>query len=499
MPAVLRLDSISFSFHDAVPLLVAASCEFHRGWTALVAPNGAGKTTVLRLLHRELFPDEGHITVSPRHARVAWCRQRAEECTNEIEALVRGPRASGRRWLGRLRLEAAQLNRWPTLSPGERRRWQVAAALATKPDILLLDEPTDHLDGDAREILLSALRAFEGVGILVSHDRALLGALATTTVRLHQGKLDARHCSFEEATHAWENENETNRRTREKLRREDRKLRRRLGQRKNDLRSADASVGRRKRSKGRGDSESRSMAASIKAQRGAARLSRESGVLRDQLKRQGDAIDAVRFDKVIGGDIRLAFRASETDPIAGLHQGALLAGSAVVVRDISLDVHRHTRAWIEGPNGSGKSTLLRALRDSARLPDARVLHLPQELEDTAVAELMERLHSADASERGRLLSLAATLGADAEHLLGTESPSPGEARKLWLAEGLARGVAACLLDEPTNHLDLPAIGRLEAALAAYPGALVLVSHDPVFGRACTEERWTITDGRIQRR
>ena len=98
--------------------------------------------------------------------------------------------------------------------------------------------------------------------------------------------------------------------------------------------------------------------------------------------------------------------------------------------------------------------------------------------------------------RGRVLSILAGLGVDPDRLLASECPSPGEARKLWLAWGLAREVWAVVLDEPTNHLDLPSIERLEDTLAEYAGALLLVSHDDALARRVTTTRWAIEDGRV---
>jgi ATPase subunit of ABC transporter with duplicated ATPase domains len=97
-----------------------------------------------------------------------------------------------------------------------------------------------------------------------------------------------------------------------------------------------------------------------------------------------------------------------------------------------------------------------------------------------------------------VLSIVAALGVAPDRLLATARPSPGEARKLLIARGLGSQAWGLVLDEPTNHLDLPALERLEAALAAYPGALLLVTHDDAFARACTTSRWRIEGGRIER-
>ena len=111
--------------------------------------------------------------------------------------------------------------------------------------------------------------------------------------------------------------------------------------------------------------------------------------------------------------------------------------------------------------------------------------------------MLEELQESAAPEQGRVLSIVAALGVDPEALLASARPSPGEARKLALAFGLARQVWALVLDEPTNHLDLPSIERIEAALADYPGALVIVTHDDAFARRCTDTVWELRDGRVR--
>jgi ATPase subunit of ABC transporter with duplicated ATPase domains len=99
--------------------------------------------------------------------------------------------------------------------------------------------------------------------------------------------------------------------------------------------------------------------------------------------------------------------------------------------------------------------------------------------------------------RGRLGQLVDALGIDPDRATRSTSPSPGETRKLALALGLVREPQVILLDEPTNHLDLDSTERLEAALAGYPGALVVISHDARFAEALCDTTWTIADGTVR--
>jgi ATPase subunit of ABC transporter with duplicated ATPase domains len=106
------------------------------------------------------------------------------------------------------------------------------------------------------------------------------------------------------------------------------------------------------------------------------------------------------------------------------------------------------------------------------------------------------VRSLGGEDRACVLTLVAALGGDPERILATDSPSPGEARKLKLAFGLGTQVWAMVLDEPTNHLDIPAIERLEDALAEYPGAMLMVTHDEALANRCTSIQWRIQDQHV---
>jgi len=96
----------------------------------------------------------------------------------------------------------------------------------------------------------------------------------------------------------------------------------------------------------------------------------------------------------------------------------------------------------------------------------------------------------------RVFELVAALGTDPEQLIVSADSSPGEACRLEITLGLACCVRLVALDEPTDHLDLPSVERLEAALADYPGALVVVIHDEAFAQATCDERWHLEDGEL---
>ncbi len=153
---------------------------------------------------------------------------------------------------------------------------------------------------------------------------------------------------------------------------------------------------------------------------------------------------------------------------------------------------------IVGPNGAGKSTLLAHLR-RLLATDLSVLDIPQEVEPDAREALVARVTALSPAERGQVLSTVAQLNSEPDRILEGGRTSPGELRKLMLAEGMLRAPELIIMDEPTNHLDLHSTEALERALAAYPGALLLVSHDHAFLRACTTRTWRVEGGAVSER
>jgi len=490
MPS-LALAGVTFAYAGAAPIITDLDLRLEGGWSGLVGANGAGKTTLLRLAAGELVPDSGSLVVQPRAAGRILCAQEVETMAPDIAAFAASETPLARELVGRLRLSPVDLDRWPTLSPGERKRWQIGAALAAEPLVLLLDEPTNHLDGEARDLLVAALAEFRGVGLVVSHDRALLNRLTRFTVRFHGGVVRLWRGGYDQARLAWEAEEAQRRAQHAGLRTEERRLRERLAEARRRREGAARQINAGRRAKNKRDHDAKSMLAKNVARMAEAREARVVAVVRRQLERTQDEAASYRFERELGRSLFVDYEAAPVSPILSLQLAQLQAGGRLLLSDLRLAVRRDSRIRIAGPNGSGKSTLLAALVRGARVAADRLLWLPQELSAAESGALVERVKALAPGERGRVLSLVAAFGVDPERVLQTLRPSPGEARKLFLAFGLGRRVWGLVLDEPTNHLDLPSIQRLEDALSQYPGALVLVSHDDAFARRCTTETWDL--------
>ncbi|HVJ92671.1 MAG TPA: ATP-binding cassette domain-containing protein [Labilithrix sp.] len=477
-----------------------ASFVLTPGFYGLVGANGAGKTTLLRVLAGELAAHQGSVAVRPPDATVVFCPQGVDELSDDVRALSSMHDGLAAELKGRLMLEADELDRWPTLSPGERKRWQIAAALVREPDVLLLDEPTNHLDVGARARLTSALRRFRGIGVVVSHDRQLLEELPRAILRVHDGTVALHAGRYSIARAAWEEARREVEDSHARAKARVHAVERRLDAVRRTQEATSRGVATRSRMKGPRDHDAKSMGSKVVARWADARAGRTVHVVRDELAKARAAVPTIERDRTLGGKIFATYERAPNAVLFHLDVPELRAGTHLVLRDVRVTIGREDRVRITGENGAGKTTLLRALLTSQKADD-RLCYLPQELAKEEVMTLMTHLRGASGEERGRVLSVFSALGSDPERILGRSSSaaatlSPGEARKLALAFGLGRLARALVLDEPTNHLDLPTIERLEQALEGYPGAVVLVTHDDAFAAAVTSRTLHVEHGLV---
>ncbi len=496
MPSV-HFKRVSFRYSSAVPVIVEASFDLGPGWVGVVGANGGGKSTLLRLVSGDLASDGGSIRVEPVAPGAVLCPQEVGAIDDLIRALAASRDGVGRRILGELQLEPDELERWSTLSPGERKRWQIGAALAAEPEVLLLDEPTNHLDGYARTILTNALLRYRGVGMVVSHDRAFLNMLTTKTIRVDHGTVETWNGSYDVARDAWEARSRERYQSYEGAKSEKRKLERRVADQRRAAETKRAKHRRTLRQAGPKDHDARSVEAKGRHEAGEATGARRLQTTQSAAERAAEKVASFEMRREIGRSFFFDYVPAGRRRLL-TYAGPLQAGPRLIAAEVTVDVDREDRIWLRGPNGAGKTTLLAALRNAGNLLPDRLLHLPQELTRDDAARVHAELEAMPAGEKARVCNLVAALGVDPDRLLMSARLSPGEARKLVMAMGMASRAWCLLLDEPTNHLDLPSIERLEEAVAGYPGAVVVVTHDDDFAAATTTTTWHLEDGTLTR-
>ena len=485
------------------PLLRNVSFKLERrDRLTLAGRNGAGKTTLLRMLSGEASVDFGELMLA-KGAKLALHDQRPprdrglslrdyvlggapelvaierelatieqsmadgahDEATLDryARAQARLEHAGGYNWRDRALAtlhglgfrEGSDLDRQlDTFSGGELTRASLGRALAGDPDLLLLDEPTNHLDIASLEWLEQHLVSLDAAIVLVAHDRWFLEAVGTSVLELEGG----RGKFFSGTWHAWR---------REKAARE-----LALGR---AIERQQAEIERLERFVTRFRAGTRARQAQSRAKR-------------------LDKMDRLSRDPADSATLDFNFKAPERSGrvIFELEDASIVAGDKQLLEAAELWLERGEHVSIVGANGTGKTTLIETLAGQRELAEGKlrtghnvkVGYLSQHAEELNAGQartVLEATQHATKLTPGKARALLGGFlfsGEDAEKPL--DGLSGGERRRLSLAilmNGTPTPPNVLILDEPTNHLDLESREALEAALAAFPGSLLLVSHD----------------------
>jgi len=522
MSPLITLDGLSFQTPDGRLLLDNLALAFGAERTGLVGRNGVGKTTLFRLLLGELSPSAGSVTV---RGRIGVLRQALAPdpglsvagllgVSDALARLARIEAGEGDEadfaeadWALEARLDQALAQvglagldlsrRAASLSGGEATRARLARVLAAEPDLILLDEPTNNLDAEARTLVAQVLRGWRGGAVVISHDRGLLREmdriveLTSLGGRVYGGNYDLYAARKADELAAAARELEAAERVAAAVEREAQAAREKQARR-------DA-AGRRFAAKG---SEPKILlgAQARRAEATAGRGSRLADRQRDEAAEQlAEAQGRVERLRNLAFDLPSAGLAAGKGVLAFDGVGFAYPGGRQLLDDLSFRIAGPERVAVTGPNGTGKTSLIRlAAGELAPISGRVVLGVPVALLDqqTAVLRAGETLVDAfqrlnpEASENAARGALARFLfrNTAADKLVG--SLSGGERLRAALACVLMGGrpPQLLILDEPTNHLDLESIAAVEAAVAGYDGALMVVSHDPDFLAAVGVQR-----------
>ena len=362
-----------------------------------------------------------------------------------------------------------------TFSGGELTRASLGRALAGDPDLLLLDEPTNHLDVESLEWLERELTTIDAAVVLVAHDRWFLESVTTAVLELEGG----RGLYFAGQWHQWRIERAARAQAAAK-----------------SVHRVGADIERLERF------VERFRAKKNKAKQAQAKLTQIGRLEEERKKAAGELENLTQRRRTLGFEFLKPARTGRiVVEIEGLR---LSAGGKQLLDSSSLVIERGEHIALVGPNGSGKTTLLETLVGN-RTPDGGVTRLGHGVEPAYFSQ-----HDAELDERGSVIDCAVSMTdltrPQAMQLLGrflfsgyAEQDKPvsvlsgGERRRLSLAVIVASGANFLILDEPTNHLDLESREALEAALEAFPGALLLVSHDRALLDAVAERTVAIEE------
>src|SRR5262249_20511072 len=473
----------------------------------LVGRNGAGKTTLFRIIAGEISPERGQVDFPPR-SRIGRLAQEAPDGSGSLLDVVLAADSERARLLAQARTERDPLSiaeiqtrladigahaapapaaailaglgfshpeqqrPCAEFSGGWRMRVALAAALFAEPDLLLLDEPTNYLDLEATLWLKEHVARYPRSVILISHDRDLLDDAIDWILHLERGKLGLYRGGYT----AFERQ----RRERQAL----------------DLKLAKKQ-----------DAERRRLTAFVDRFRAKATKARQAQS-RLKLLAKLEPVAAVVAEEVRPIEIPAPAKPL-SPPIIALDDVAVgYEPGRPVLRRLTLRIDDDDRIALLGANGNGKSTLAKLI--AGRLaPTSGRMTRPQRLKVGYFAQhQLDELNAAESAYAHLRRVMPDALEAKVRAHAGavgfpgaladtpTGELSGGEKARLLLGLATFSEPHLVVLDEPTNHLDIDSRSALIAAINAYPGAVVLVSHDRHLIEACADRLWLAANGQI---
>ncbi|MBB1310619.1 ABC-F family ATP-binding cassette domain-containing protein [Pseudoalteromonas sp. SR41-8] len=510
----LHIHNLSYQHPDGQTQFKQLSFSINEKLTAIIGANGSGKSILLSILANQQQPSTGHVEFSG--TRVLISQQQLSEqhlqtssstiaqllgVDKKLAALNRIEQGSCHEadfnlinddWLCEqyykqqllaLAIDTSLNQPIKHLSGGQQRRLMLFCALQTKPDLLILDEPSNHLDQSAKQWLIDQLHAFKGQVIVVSHDRQLLNQCDAIIELSSQG------VHYETGNYEHFNEQKTRQQTAltKQINNLDKERQKHLQQTQLNREKAQqrAAQGNKKRNttsqpKVMLDFKKNSAQASKGASERLASAKHEALTEKRQALQQqlpNSKAKTVKFTQPTSNK-RLLFIEKLTLPFSSANKA------------ITLQIFSGDKLHLKGANGSGKSTLLRMINDSANSPvstalqlNSKVLYIDQHSSFLGATDtLCNALEKHCQLKQQTVRHLLANIGFKGENIYRPISQLSG-GEKMQLAMLIAAQNAAdylLLLDEPDNHLDLANKQHLAQNLADFTGSFILVSHDEEF-------------------
>ena len=439
----------------------------------IIGINGTGKSTLLRILAGADEPDSGNV-IRTNGVRISYLPQipEFEESGSVLEQVMlhlpadlkESKEFEAKSILGKFGITDYSRD-IGTLSGGERRRAGIASALIQPSDVLLIDEPTNHIDNETVSLLEEQLKKYRGAIVMVTHDRYFLNSITRKIVEVDRGQLFEYNGNYgfylEQKAQREADAEAKERKNRTLYRREYEWIKR--GARARGTKSKD------------------------RIERFHELENREKPVETEKLQMQSVSS-------------RLGKKTIEIDNISKSVNGRKL------ISDFSCILPRNARIGIVGHNGAGKTTLIRMLTGELAPDSGNIIvgdtvntgYFSQECENMDVSQrVIEYIR--ETADHIQTPDGTVTAAQMLERFLFTpelqwnriEKLSGGERKRLYLLKVLMTAPNILLLDEPTNDLDIATLTILEDYLSNFSGAVIAISHDRYFLDKMADEIWEL--------
>lgn len=488
----VKFNKVSFSYDSSDNILNDISFHIDNTCTAIVGENGCGKTTLAKLITGILKPNFGSVEYSNKNMISAYCNQECVDLPNNSESLFYDNSSYSGYLTSIFKIDYSYLYRFDTLSFGERKRFQIASALYSNPDILVLDEPTNHIDNECKDILVNVIKRLDCIVIIISHDIDFLDELVSKCIFIRNGECKVRIGNYTQCRYYEKEEENYNFSLYEESKKKSKILENRYKKLQNES-DAKKSKSGSKRHIDKKDHDA-------KAKVDAARLTGKDAKLAAKAK-QAKSL----YNKSIVEKEAIYIKKREVmnmEFIGEKYKGKFLfyleAGETkinnIVFKNPELIIKKDSRVGIEGVNGAGKTTLLNYILETMydnSISKEKIVYIPQDIDREYWNNIFNNIKSLDYESLGFLMSFVNRLGSNAKSAINSLNHSPGEMRKIMLGMAVIKNPYIIILDEPTNHLDIDSIERLEESLFSFNCALLIVSHNKNFLKRIVDTKWIL--------